>query len=78
MLIEATVKCDVDRTPYRIYINDELITERLYTITSDVTVSNNLNVQLVDTETYDIKVQSLTDNEVRLVDYNIIKIGKTT
>jgi hypothetical protein len=68
MFIEAVLKCDVDNTPYRVYINNELITERYYTIIPD-TVSNTLRVQLVDSDNYDIKVESLTDVAVTLDSY---------
>jgi len=47
MWIEAVLKCDVDHTPYRVYINDELITERFYTIAPN-TVSNKVVVELED------------------------------
>ncbi len=68
MFIEAVLKCDVDNTPYRVYINNELMTERYYTIIPD-TVSNTLHIQLVDSDNYDIKVESLTDVIVTLDSY---------
>lgn len=68
MWIEAVLKCDVDHTPYRVYINDELMTERFYTI-APKTVSNNLVVELEDAPAYDVRVESLTDIEVRLDSY---------
>lgn len=70
MWIEAVLKCDVDHTPYRVYINDELITERFYTIASN-TVSNNLVVELEDAPAYDVRVESLTDTIVLLSDYSV-------
>ena len=70
MWIEAVLKCDVDHTPYRVYINDELITERFYTIASN-TVSNNLVVELEDSPAYDVRVESLTDTIVLLSDYSV-------
>jgi len=70
MWIEAVLKCDVDHTPYRVYINDELMTERFYTI-APKTVSNNLVVELEDAPAYDVRVQSLTDTLVLLSDYTI-------
>jgi len=74
MLLEAKLKCDVDHTPYRIYIDGELITERFYTIVSKDTVSNDLVVELVDANDYDVKIESLSDTPVHLVDYTIRKI----
>ena len=70
MWIEAVLKCDVDHTPYRVYINDELITERFYTIAPN-TVSNNLVVELEDSPAYDVRVESLTDTLVLLSDYSV-------
>ena len=70
MWIEAILKCDVDHTPYRVYINDELITERFYTIAPN-TVSNNLVVELEDSPAYDVRVESLTDTPVLLSDYSV-------
>jgi len=70
MWIEAVLKCDVDHTPYRVYINDELMTERFYTIAPN-TVSNNLVVELEDAPAYDVRVESLTDTIVLLSDYSV-------
>ena len=70
MWIEAVLKCDVDHTPYRVYINDELMTERFYTI-APRTVSNNLVVELEHAPAYDVRVQSLTDTLVLLSDYSV-------
>lgn len=36
MYLQATINCQEDGTPYRVYINDELITERFYTLPSSV------------------------------------------
>jgi len=69
MWIEAVLKCKRDHTPYRVYINDELMTERFYTI-SPKTVSNNLVVELEHSPAYDIRVESLTDIEVILSEYH--------
>ena len=70
MWIEAVLKCDVDHTPYRVYINDELMTERFYTIAPN-TVSNNLVVELEDAPAYDVRIESLTDTLVLLSDYSV-------
>ena len=70
MWIEAVLKCDRDHTPYRVYINDELMTERFYTIAPN-TVSNNFVVELEDAPAYDVRVESLTDTIVLLSDYSV-------
>ena len=78
MWLEVVLKCDTENTPYRVYINDDLITERFYAITLDsryaitnTTISNNLLIELVDDVAYDVRVESLTDTEVLLSDYTI-------
>ena len=73
MIINAKLKCDKDHIPYRVFINDELITERFYSISSLDTVSNDLQVSLKDSENYNIKIENLSDTEVHLVDYTIVK-----
>ena len=70
MWIEAVLKCDIDHTPYRVYINDELMTERFYTIAPN-TVSNNFVVELEDAPAYDVRIESLTDTLVLLSDYTV-------
>ena len=74
MLLEAKLKCDKDHVPYRIYVDDELITERFYTIASKDTVSNDLQIELADANDYDVKIENLSDTQVELVDYTIRKI----
>ena len=36
MYLQARIKCERDGTPYRVYINDELITERFFSIPPSV------------------------------------------
>ena len=36
MFLQAKLKCEKDSTPYRVYINDELITERFFSIPPSV------------------------------------------
>ena len=69
MWIEAKLKCEVDHTPYRVYINDELITERFYTIDPASTASNDLLVHLKPASEYDIRIENLSDNLVTLSEY---------
>lgn len=74
MLLEAKLKCDKNHTPYRVYVDGELITERFYTITTKNTVSNDLLVELTDANDYDVKIESISDTQVELVDYTIRKV----
>jgi len=67
MFIEAKLKCEKDNVPYRIYINDELITERFYTITSKYTVSNDLLIELKDADEYDLRIENLSETPVKLL-----------
>lgn len=55
MIIKAVLKSDVDKAPYRVYINDELITERLYAQAP----TNTLTVELVDRDNYNVRVDFL-------------------
>ena len=57
MWIEAILKCDVDHTPYRVYINDELITERFYA-KDDRTISNNLVLEVKDAKDYSVTIEN--------------------
>ena len=68
MFIEAKLKCEKNHVPYRIYINDELITERFYTITSkEHTVSNDLLIELEDADEYDLRIENLSETPVKLL-----------
>lgn len=68
MFIEAKLKCEKNHVPYRIYINDELITERFYTITSEeYTVSNDLFIELEDSDYYNFVIENLSEVPVRLL-----------
>jgi len=57
MWIQAILKCDRDHTPYRVYINDELITERFYA-KDDRTISNNLVLEVKDAKDYSVTVEN--------------------
>ena len=61
MIIKTVIKCDVDKAPYRVYINDELITERLYAQAP----TNTLQVELVDRDKYHVRVDSL-DTSIKI------------
>jgi hypothetical protein len=75
MFLEVILKSQSENAPYRVYVNDELITERLYAITTlhppRPTISNNLIVELENSTGYDVSVVSLTDKQVLLSDYNV-------
>lgn len=67
MFIKVTLKCDEENVPYRIYINDELITERFYTFPKDVMyteerfkhkVKNVLDLEIKDFDDYDVTIES--------------------
>ena len=70
MYIEAVMKCEKDNTPYRIFLNDELITERYYSLDESV-ISNNLELHITESPEYNLEIQSLTDVSVELIDYSV-------
>ena len=72
MFLQAKIKCEQDGTPYRVYINDELITERFYTVPHGTLtptigvmpvlfedISNVLNLEIRDSKTYDVKIENV-------------------
>ena len=63
MYLRAKLKCKQDAAPYRVYINDELITERLYSILLSTTDCNMLYVHLEDAPDYDVKIVSLRQED---------------
>jgi len=76
MFIDVILKCPYENAPYRVYINDELITERFYTFIGKneyvhPLISNTIHVELKDSLTYDVRVESLTDKQVLLSDYTV-------
>ena len=80
MIITAKLHCNYDKVPYRIWINDELITERFYTcffkktgtVEENTTLSNDLHVILEDADNYSIKIENLSNLKVKLVDHKIL------
>jgi len=72
MFLQAKIKSEKDGTPYRVYINDELITERFYTVPHGTLtptigvkpvlfedISNILNLEIQDAKTYDVKIENV-------------------
>jgi len=66
MYIQVKIKCDKNNTPYRVFINGELITERLYTAPknwdSNDRIShtcNTLAFQIADAEHYTAKITNV-------------------
>ena len=73
MWINVKIKAEKNNTPYRVFINDELITERFYTIPhgvlapiegkpSGVTlkdISNILRLEIVDADNYDVRIENI-------------------
>lgn len=67
MILYAVLKSSVDKAPYRVYINNELMTERLYIQAP----TNTLRVSLIDQPTYEVEVCATTDATVELVSYKL-------
>ena len=76
MIVEVKLKCDKDHIPYRIYINDELMTERYYAMPNKNVVSNDFKVNIKEQDSYDIQIENLSDTIVNIVDTKITEDPK--
>ena len=66
MWIQVKIKCEKNNTPYRVFINDELMTERFYTAPKNWTENNKitetcntLRLEIVDAEDYKATVENV-------------------
>ena len=72
MWIKVKIKSEKNNTPYRVFINDELITERFYTVPRGTLtptigvkpvlfedISNILNLEIRDAKTYEVKIENV-------------------
>lgn len=66
MYLQAKIKCDRDGTPYRVYINDELITERFYTMARDWNTKdlileswNTLALEIENADDYTVSIENI-------------------
>ena len=73
MWINVKIKAEKENTPYRVFINDELITERLYTVPHGALapiegkpsginfedISNILHLEIVDADNYDVRIENI-------------------
>ena len=66
MFLKAKIKSEKNNTPYRVYINDELITERYYACpknwaTNDKILEtfNTLALEITDAEDYTATVENI-------------------
>ena len=76
MIVEVKLKCEKDHIPYRIYINDELMTERYYAMPNKNVVSNDFKVNIKEQDSYDIQIENLSDTIVNIVDTKITEEPK--
>jgi|TARA_R110002153_G_scaffold33308_1_gene100575 hypothetical protein len=67
MKILATFTCDTKETPFRVYINDELMTERIYTIASKKVVGHTLDIDVEEKKLYALRVEALNDAKIEIV-----------
>jgi len=70
MYIQVKIKCDRNNTPYRVFINGELMTERFYTAPknwdSNDRIShtcNTLALEIADAEHYTAKITDVPGTE---------------
>ena len=66
MYLQARIKCERDGTPYRVYINDELITERYFTTaknwnTNELILNtwNTLALEIADSNDYTVSIENV-------------------
>lgn len=71
MYLQAKIKCERDGTPYRVYINDELITERFFTATRNFNTKdtiqlmwNTLLLEIKDADHYDVKIENVPNHDL--------------
>jgi len=66
MYLQAKIKCERNGTPYRVYINDELITERYFTTAKNWNTNelildtwNTLALEIEDREDYTASIENV-------------------
>ena len=66
MFLQAKIKCDKGNTPYRIYINDDLVTERYYTAVRHLDTKdrileswNTLNQEIEECKDYKVVIENV-------------------
>tara|TARA_B100000989_G_C19522036_1_gene464679 strand:- start:1525 stop:1767 length:243 start_codon:yes stop_codon:yes gene_type:complete len=76
MIVAVKLKCNKDHIPYRLYINNDLMTERYYAMPNKNVVSNDFKVNIKEQDSYDIQIENLSDTTVKIVDTKITKEPK--
>ena len=66
MFLQARIKCERNGTPYRVYINDELITERYFTTAKNWNTNelildtwNTLALEIEDRDDYTVSIENV-------------------
>lgn len=66
MFLQAKIKCERNNTPYRVYINDELITERYFTTAKNWNTNaliletwNTLELEIDKSDDYTVNVENV-------------------
>jgi len=66
MFLQARIKCERNGTPYRVYINDELITERYFSTakkwnTNELILDtwNTLALEIEDRDDYTVSIENV-------------------
>ena len=66
MYLQAKIKCERNGTPYRVYINDELITERYFTTAKNWNTNelildtwNTLALEIEDRDDYTVSIENV-------------------
>ena len=69
----ATLVCHEDNVPYRLFVNDELITERIYAQPDDNVVSNTLSFEIEECNNYYVKIENMSNTIVEILEWKVVK-----
>ena len=72
-IFRATLVCKTNNAPYRLYVNKELITERLYARPFDKVISNTLSFEIEECDDYLVKLENMSDTIVGILEWKVVK-----
>ena len=69
----ATLVCHENNVPYRLFVNEELITERLYSFPESIVVSNTVFFEIEHSDTYNVVLQNMSNTIVEILEWKVVK-----